>query len=320
MQVSKLLDIFHVFEGLIMSMFRVFRCLPWLGFTFSFSLLPACQTQPADGSESSSSNDDDDDSDDDDDGSQGDSAHSSADDDDDDDDDDDSDSQVESESSSSSDSQEEDDDDDSDDDDSSSEDDASSESEDSEDPSSDDDASETADETSSSDESTETDDPSDPIVLYKENCAECHGENGEGVADKGYELQHPTRDYFDWVTRNGREGLGFPEEMPSYDETIITKEELDAIWDYLDAPPRPTTGEGFYLDYCASCHGEDGKGGVVGVSGNHSEPGFSFHVREGFTTADFGDRKGYMPAYDTSWLSDAELAEMKAYLDSIGAF
>ena len=108
--------------------------------------------------------------------------------------------------------------------------------------------------------------------------------------------------------------------MPSYDELTITDEQLNAIWDYLDSPPKPTTGEAMYADYCASCHGEDGKGGVVGVSANHSEPGFTFHVQQGFTDAPFGDRAGYMPAYDSSWLSTAELATMKQYLDSIGAF
>ena len=182
------------------------------------------------------------------------------------------------------------------------------------------DDSSTAETSSDSSDTTSTTDAGDPVVLYKDNCAECHGEIGEGVADKGYELQHPTREYFDWVTRNGRDGDGFLDPMPSYDETIITPEQLEAIWDYLDTPAKPTTGEGLYADYCASCHGDDGRGGVVGIGANHSEPGFTFHVQEGFPNVPFGDRAGYMPGYDASWLSTAELALMKEYLDSIGAW
>ncbi|MCA9707105.1 MAG: cytochrome c [Myxococcales bacterium] len=145
--------------------------------------------------------------------------------------------------------------------------------------------------------------------LYLAVCAPCHGMSGEGTA-LGYEVQHPVRIYSDWVVRNGRPGTEFEgSAMAAYDPSVASDTQLEEIWDYLDTFPQPTTGEGLYLDYCRNCHGADAHGGVTGV--DLHEPGAMLElfekVREGENLANPGARTSYMPAFDTTWLTDEEI-------------
>ena len=145
--------------------------------------------------------------------------------------------------------------------------------------------------------------------LYLGVCASCHGMMGEGTS-LGYELQHPVRLYSNWVVRNGRPGTEFMDSvMSAYGPDVISDEQLEEIWDYLGSFPQPTTGETLYLDYCRNCHGIDAYGGVTGV--NLHEPGAMLEifekVREGENTGNPGARNSYMPAFDATWLTDAEI-------------
>jgi cytochrome c553 len=66
----------------------------------------------------------------------------------------------------------------------------------------------------------------------------------------------------------------------------------------------------FVADNCASCHGLDGRGGVVGPSIVDKA------AKKLRTTTNVGP-KG-MPAYADGALSDADLNAMAAYLNSVG--
>jgi mono/diheme cytochrome c family protein len=140
-------------------------------------------------------------------------------------------------------------------------------------------------------------------------CAPCHGPEGEGTA-LGYALQHPVRGYSTWVVRNGRPP-GNPElpgsVMAAYAPSTVSDGTLEGVWDYLDSFPQPTTGEGLFLDYCRNCHGVDALGGATGVNiTEQSAPDIFDKVREG-ESVDYSMRSLYMPAFDATRLSDAEV-------------
>ncbi len=125
------------------------------------------------------------------------------------------------------------------------------------------------------------------------------------------------RDYTGWVVRNGRPGTGFPGPMLPFATNKLSDAELKLIWDYLDQPPQPTTGQALYHDYCANCHGADGKGGPTGRGITGELAKLKSQVRSGAGLGQIGTRKNYMPAFPTSRLSDADVNLIYTYVDSL---
>lgn len=156
----------------------------------------------------------------------------------------------------------------------------------------------------------------DPFLV----CMGCHGPEGQGIPMLGPEIQHPVRDFATWVVRNGRTGHpDFPtSEMEAFSTTELSDADLNAILDRLSAMPKPTTGEGMFLDYCGNCHGATGVGGPAG----HNARGESYSkalqmVRGGHSPGQFSMRTGYMPLWSTGDLSDADVQAIVSYLDSL---
>ena len=151
--------------------------------------------------------------------------------------------------------------------------------------------------------------------LFLGYCAGCHGTDALGTA-LGYELRHPDRGYAEWVVRNGRApGELAPSFMGVYPVETISDDELQRIFDHLDAFPQPTTGEGLYLDYCRNCHGPTGTGGVVPE--NILEEGAAEaleKVREGEGGSNYGSRLGFMPRFADDRLTNAEVQSILDWL------
>lgn len=162
-------------------------------------------------------------------------------------------------------------------------------------------------------------------------CAVCHGSSGAGLPPLGPEIQHPTRELFDFLVRNGEphQLAAYAAPMPGFPDTLVSSTDLDSIFDWLQAMPQPTTGQALFADYCSYCHGSDGRGGVVGVayaSAYHSAPfrrkgaAFRDYVRAGHLVDDKGapvpvsNRHAYMPAFGPALLSDAELTLIENWL------
>ena len=160
----------------------------------------------------------------------------------------------------------------------------------------------------------------DPVTRFRQTCAPCHGQDGEG-STLAYELRHPVAGYATWVIRHGRPGPEFPSsEMPAFDANLLDDATLTGILTWLGSFPQPTDGEGLYLDYCANCHGKDARGGVVAVDlRKEAAAGKSFlaQVRAGEAGSSYSLRQKYMPAWDASALSDAEVGLIQAYVGGL---
>ncbi len=161
---------------------------------------------------------------------------------------------------------------------------------------------------------------SEAVQFYMDFCARCHGDSGEGVDEKGPAIEHPVREFGEYLVRNGRSHEDYMEDMPAMDENVVSTELLNEIWDYLDEPEKPTDGEGLYVDYCKNCHGDDGNAvpnhGIGGaMKATASE--YIMNARRGHHGGEFDNRGGYMPAYDEQTLSDDELTLIAEYVASL---
>jgi mono/diheme cytochrome c family protein len=153
-------------------------------------------------------------------------------------------------------------------------------------------------------------------ALYTSKCAACHGAQGVG-GTLGPEIQHPVRDYAAWVVRHGRSSTAFPAPMVAVTPQELSDAALTSIWDYLDSPPQPTTGQALYKDYCANCHGADGKGGPTMRSIVNELGKLKSIVRQGAHPGEFDMRREYMPVFGTDVISNAELDLIYTYVDSL---
>ena len=158
------------------------------------------------------------------------------------------------------------------------------------------------------------------VEVYAAVCASCHGVEGEGT-EFGYELKHPVVAYTNWVVRHGRDGQEFPgTTMPAFNEASVSDAQLAEIWAWLNAFPKPTDGEGLYVDFCSSCHGPDANGGFTGkdIQDKGDSPSkIMKKVRKGKGGSDYGNRKKYMPAWSADVLSDDDVYAIAEYLTSL---
>lgn len=71
-----------------------------------------------------------------------------------------------------------------------------------------------------------------------------------------------------------------------------------------------TTGHGFYLTSCASCHGKDGKGVIGPNLHNLGDPDakIALNIKNGY--------KGRMPPYRDTY-TDPQIAALVAYIQSL---
>lgn len=155
--------------------------------------------------------------------------------------------------------------------------------------------------------------PTDGAELYGLECGSCHGD-GSGTPD-GPSILNPVVGYASYVVRHGRDEMGFANGgMPAFDTAAVTDPELTAILGYLRAADKPTTGEGLYQRFCQNCHGADGKSGrvrknILGEVGELAEK-----IRFGNGGNNYGARTSYMPAWNATEITDAEIALLRTYI------
>ena len=150
------------------------------------------------------------------------------------------------------------------------------------------------------------------IEVYDRLCVGCHGEQGAGTANGGYQLRYDDDPYSEFWTRNGRATTIYDDPMPAYPVETISNQQLDEMFVYLNSAPKPTSGQGLYNQYCANCHGLDGSGGPSrkGIRGE----GETDKVRNGDGGTNYANRTNYMTGWNTTQLTDAEVQMINAYV------
>lgn len=154
-----------------------------------------------------------------------------------------------------------------------------------------------------------------PAFFTSSACFACHGLMGQGAGAAGPDLLHPVEGYTQWIIRNGRG------TMPAFTELQVTDADIAELMAYLSAQPRPTTGEGLYVDLCSTCHGnEEGNLAMGGTWGNKAPAvkgkdaaTITMFVRNGHDGMNYGSDT-YMPAWTAAELSDTELQAIITFL------
>ncbi len=151
--------------------------------------------------------------------------------------------------------------------------------------------------------------------IYNTNCAQCHGVDGNGVVpaarnfrDLDYIRGETPASFFSAIA----EGRG---EMPAFDNTLTSDEIWDSVfyvWRLSTDAETLTQGQQIFNENCASCHGEDGVGLVLG-STDFTDPRRIGHLapRDLYLTITQGH--GSMPAWQ-SRLSQDERWDVIDYL------
>lgn len=150
-------------------------------------------------------------------------------------------------------------------------------------------------------------------------CALCHGANAEGTSI-GPEVRFTPKDYAAATVRMGRQTpAGTASAMVAFSATTLSDVDLEAINTWQNSFTKPTTGQGLYLAMCGNCHGPTtptGGSAPVSIQGV-SKAEVQMYVRNGGSGTDLTMRAKYMPKYDTTLLTDAELALIQTFLGSM---
>lgn len=154
--------------------------------------------------------------------------------------------------------------------------------------------------------------------IYAENCAQCHGPDGTGEVpgsrnfqDLDYIRGETPADFYTAVT----EGRG---EMPSYRERLSSDERWDVVlfvWRIPTTNASLELGREIYGADCATCHGEDGSGELLGSADfTDLREMDNLAPRDLYLTVTQG--RGSMPA----WQSQLSQDERWAVIDYLRTF
>ena len=167
-------------------------------------------------------------------------------------------------------------------------------------------------------------------VLFGDNCAACHGQNGVGTHDK-FGLFAPILNDDDWLYGGkiddihativaGRQGM-----MMAHAD-MLSEAEIDTLANAV-AAGKPTSTPLFAEKGCTACHGEDGKGMQAMGSANLTDSVWRFDssvesikytIKHGVNAGTPETRVAVMPAFQGGKLSDAEIKKLAVYVYKFG--
>jgi cytochrome c oxidase cbb3-type subunit 3 len=173
-------------------------------------------------------------------------------------------------------------------------------------------------------------------LLYADNCAMCHGENGELAVETaaGEGIVINSAEYLsqqDDAAVIVKIAVGVPGRMPAYgpdDGGPLSWAEVRSVAAFMRswAPqaipvpsPAPTGGDvaqgaTLYADNCAACHGSEGQGGAVASQPINSPKYLAGVTDDGLDQVVRNGTAG-MPSFG-SRLSDEEIAALIAFMRS----
>ncbi|MFC0005575.1 cytochrome bc1 complex diheme cytochrome c subunit [Micromonospora siamensis] len=157
--------------------------------------------------------------------------------------------------------------------------------------------------------------------LFRQNCASCHGEQGQG-AQRGPSLVGVGPASVDFQLSTGR--MPIPDEMaqPRHAEPAFSADDIAALVDHVagfgGGPPIPTVrpgsltgGRALYAANCAPCHGATGAGAAL-TNGWIAPPLYdatSVQVAEAIRVG-----PGLMPVFPSQVLTDAQVDDLATYV------
>lgn len=170
-------------------------------------------------------------------------------------------------------------------------------------------------------------------ALFKNNCATCHGAGGQGA--KGY----PNLTDDDWLwggtlddieqtirygIRSGHDDFRVS-QMPAFGkDELLDKEEIEQVVDYVlslssdEGPDAKSAGAEVFANNCASCHGEQGKGGRDFGAPNLTDAIWLYGGdRETVYETVYNARSGLMPYWEGK-LDDNSIRELTVYVHGLG--
>jgi ubiquinol-cytochrome c reductase cytochrome c subunit len=162
-------------------------------------------------------------------------------------------------------------------------------------------------------------------IFEKLGCFRCHGSAGEGLSATGKEVGPPkiaaTHLSFDEFVQALRNPKG---QMPPFGAKQVSDQELSDVYAFLQSAgsqPKielpvsadPKNGQRLYSSFgCYECHGYQGQGSSQTGGSRIGPPqipysGFVAYIRQ---------PSGQMPPYTSKVVSDAQLADIYAFLQS----
>jgi cytochrome c oxidase cbb3-type subunit 3 len=169
---------------------------------------------------------------------------------------------------------------------------------------------------------------------FGDNCATCHGAGGRGA--RGYPqladdvwLWGGTLAEIEYTIRNGvRSGAegAHTNDMPAFGrDQFLTPEQISDLVEYVtslsggEADPNAVRRSApLFAENCASCHGDDGRGGKTQGAPNLTDAEWLYGGdRATLRTTIHGPRGGVMPAWK-SRLDPATVRALAVYVHSMG--
>jgi cytochrome c oxidase cbb3-type subunit 3 len=176
-------------------------------------------------------------------------------------------------------------------------------------------------------------------VLFSDNCAGCHGQNGVGSVQSGEKfaahergLMAPVLNDDDWLYGGsvdtihesiaaGRQGM-----MMAHKD-MLSAAEIDTLANAV-VSGNPASTPLFAEKGCTACHGADGKGMPAMGSANltdkiwrfdSSVEGIKHTIQYGVNSGDSMSRIAVMPSFrDAGKLSETELKKLAVYVYQFG--
>lgn len=168
-------------------------------------------------------------------------------------------------------------------------------------------------------------------VLFGDNCAGCHGQNGIGTRDK-QGLFAPILNDDDWLFGGRIDDIhtsiaGGRQGMMTAHKDILSAAEIDTLANAI-ASSQPNSTPLFVEKGCSVCHGENGKGMHVMGSANLTDNIWRFDgsvkviadtIKYGVNSGDPQAHVAVMPNFkEAGKLSDAEIKKLAVYVYEFG--
>ena len=175
-------------------------------------------------------------------------------------------------------------------------------------------------------------------VLFSDNCAGCHGQNGVGTIQKGkfamreQGLMAPVLNDDDWLYGGKIDDIqttivGGRQGMMVAHEGMLSDAEIDTLANAV-AKGEPTSTKLFTEKGCVACHGNDGKGMQAMGSANLTDKiwrfdgsveGIKHTIKYGVNSGNPNARVAVMPNFtDAGKLSAVEMKKLAVYVYKFG--